>query len=157
MLAFIFLPIGMLGLHESLKEGKVERRSYRTLVLSIIAVGLSLPFFGIELFALHDISQTATAGTAAGLVDLQQSIRMGLGLYVFLLGLILVAVTGIMWIAVVWSSGILPKWSGFPLGMGLALIIPQFFTPPPVRIAHGLLLGAGCIWISWGILKQSKT
>jgi hypothetical protein len=32
---------------------------------------------------------------------------------------------------------------------GFALFLPQFFTPPAARIAHGVLLAAGCVWLAW--------
>jgi hypothetical protein len=35
--------------------------------------------------------------------------------------------------------------------IGLVLYLPQFFLPPPVRVAHGLLLAAGCLWLAIGL------
>jgi hypothetical protein len=32
---------------------------------------------------------------------------------------------------------------------GFALFLPQFFTPPAARIAHGVLVLAGCVWLAW--------
>jgi hypothetical protein len=31
------------------------------------------------------------------------------------------------------------------------LYLPQFFGPPPVRIAHGVLLAVGCLWLAAGL------
>jgi hypothetical protein len=32
---------------------------------------------------------------------------------------------------------------------GFALFLPQFFTPPAARIAHGVLMIVGCVWLAW--------
>jgi hypothetical protein len=45
----------------------------------------------------------------------------------------------------VWQSHVLPRTSGILFATGLALFLPQFFSPAPVRIAHGILLAAGSI------------
>ena len=29
------------------------------------------------------------------------------------------------------------------------LFLPQFFGPPALRIAHGVLLAAACVWLAW--------
>ena len=36
-------------------------------------------------------------------------------------------------------------------GIAVALYLPQFFGPPPVRMAHGVLLAAGCLWLAMGL------
>ncbi len=36
-------------------------------------------------------------------------------------------------------------------GAGAALYLPQFFGPPPVRMAHGVLLAVGCLWLAMGL------
>jgi hypothetical protein len=48
----------------------------------------------------------------------------------------------------VWRCGVLPRWSGVLLAAGFGLYIPQFFGPPAVRIGHGVLVGAGCLWLA---------
>jgi hypothetical protein len=48
----------------------------------------------------------------------------------------------------IWRSGVLPRSSGIPFAIGLALFIPQFSTPPAVRTGHGVLVAAGCRWIA---------
>ena len=49
----------------------------------------------------------------------------------------------------------LDKWSGIPLAAGFALFIPQFFTPQPVRVAHGLLVIVGCVVLAWSMLSRA--
>ena len=45
----------------------------------------------------------------------------------------------------VWRSNVLPRTSALLFATGLALYLPQFFGPAPVRIGHGILLAAGSI------------
>jgi hypothetical protein len=63
----------------------------------------------------------------------------------------------------VWRSGILPRTSAILFATGMALFLPQFFSPAAVRIAHGILLAAGsiilaaAIWASAGRLRAAAT
>jgi len=45
----------------------------------------------------------------------------------------------------VWRSHVLPRTSAILFATGMALFLPQFFGPAPVRIGHGILLAAGSI------------
>jgi hypothetical protein len=55
----------------------------------------------------------------------------------------------------VWRSGVLPGSSGLLFGVGFALFLPQFFTPAAVRIAHGVLVAAGSIWLALVLWRAS--
>lgn len=89
-------------------------------------------------------------------LGLADAIRFGpTQVVMFGAGLALLAAGGILAAAYVWRSGILPRWSGVPLGAGLVLFLPQFFTAPPVRIAHGLLVAAGCAWLAFGLWRAA--
>jgi hypothetical protein len=63
----------------------------------------------------------------------------------------------------VWRSDVLPRTSGILFAAGFALFLPQFFSPAPVRIAHGVLLAAGSIilaaalWTSAGRSPAATT
>jgi hypothetical protein len=43
-----------------------------------------------------------------------------------------------------------------PFALGFALFIPQFYTPAAVRIAHGVLVGAGCAWLAWALWRADR-
>jgi hypothetical protein len=45
----------------------------------------------------------------------------------------------------VWRSNVLPRTSAILFATGMALFLPQFFAPAPIRIGHGILLAAGSI------------
>ncbi|VVB90192.1 Uncharacterised protein [uncultured archaeon] len=73
------------------------------------------------------------------------SVRWEQGSVFILFGLIFLAVSTILFAAVIWASGILPRWSGVPLAIGFALYIPQYVSPQEIRVTHGILILAGCI------------
>src|SRR5215813_1615640 len=68
-----------------------------------------------------------------------------LGATIFAAGLLLLAAAAIMAAIAVWRSHVLPRTSAILFATGMALFLPQFFSPAPVRIAHGILLAAGSI------------
>jgi hypothetical protein len=40
------------------------------------------------------------------------------------------------------------NYGGVAFAAGFVLFLPQFFTPAPVRIAHGVLMLVGLIWLA---------
>ena len=74
----------------------------------------------------------------------------------FLIGLLLIAASAITAASAVWKSRVLPKWSGVPLALGFALYIPQFLGTQPLRVAHGLLVAAGCIWLAFALWHRVR-
>jgi hypothetical protein len=77
--------------------------------------------------------------------------RFGPAIYVFAVGLVLVGVGPILAAIAIWRSETLSRWSGLPFALGFALYIPQFFGSQPIRIAHGLLVTLGCLWVAWSM------
>jgi hypothetical protein len=57
----------------------------------------------------------------------------------------------------IWHSTVLPRRSGIPFALGMALFIPQFYAPAAVRIAHGVLVAAGLVWIVAGLWKSGSS
>jgi hypothetical protein len=155
MLAFILLTLALWGLHLLLQETAVERLAFWAMVITWIAIGLTLPFYGAEAFGLHAIGQAAVRQGSAALLTLANDIRTGPGLGLFLIGLILLGVGAIVAAVTVWRSRVLPRWSGIPFALGFALYIPQFFGTQPIRVAHGLLVAVGCLWIAAGMWLRS--
>jgi hypothetical protein len=155
MVAFTLLPVGMLGLHRPLEKTAAERSSFWALVLTMVGIGLTLPFYGGEAYGLHAIGQAAINQQNAALIDLAAVIRSGPGLIMFLTGLLVLAIGAIVAAVAIWKSGLFPKWSGIPYAIGIGLYIPQFFGSQPLRVAHGLLVAAGCLWIAVELWTQS--
>ena len=102
------------------------------------------------------IGQEALKQHTASLVGLVDAVRSGAGLVMLLAGLLLLAVAAITAAIALWRSGTYQKWSGVPLAAGIALYIPQFLGTQPVRVAHGLLVGIGCLWIAAGLWRQGQ-
>ena len=148
MIAFTLLPIGLLGLHGAMTGSKTERGAYSALVLGILGIGLTLPFYGGEANGLHAIGQEALRRQDAGLLSLAAVIRGAPGLYMFTVGLLLLGASAIVAAVALWQAEGLPQWSGVPFAAAMALYIPQFFGTQPLRVAHGVLLAIGCFWIA---------
>ena len=150
ILGFILLAIGCLGFYLRLRGAATERRALHALVLSWIGVGLTLPYYGAEVFGLHAVGQHAVAQDNPGLVKpLAHGIRWEAGIWFIIVGLVLLAAGVIVLATAIWRSGLVHRWAGVPLATGLALYIPQFTGPQAVRIAHALLMLAGCWWLAW--------
>ncbi len=155
MAGFILLTLGLLGLHIALQNTSVERLAFRALVVGLVGVGLTLPFYGGEAFGLHAIGQAAVWRNDATLIKVAETVRTGPQLVMFLIGLLLIGISAIMVAIAVWRSRVLAKWSGVPFALGFGLYIPQFFATQPIRVAHGLLVAGGCLWIAASSWQQS--
>jgi hypothetical protein len=155
VVGFILLVLGLLGLHIALQHTAAQRLAFLALVLSWIGIGLTLPYYGAELFGLHAIGQEAVRQHSAALLALANAVRFGPGFIVIVVGLGLLAVGTILVALAVWRSGTLSRWSGIPLALGFVLYLPQFLGTQPIRVAHGLLVALGCIWIAFGM--QTRT
>jgi len=144
MLGFILMPLGLLALRAALVATRAEPLALTATVVAWIGSGLVLPYYGAEDFGLHAIA--GSAGHRAGLLSLVHAVRyQPLAMTIFAAGLLLLAAAAIMAATAVWQSHVLPRTSGILFATGLALFLPQFFSPAPVRIAHGILLAAGSI------------
>lgn len=157
MVAFALLPLGLLGLHNTLQRTDVECDGYWAVVLSLVGTGLTLPFYGGEAYGLHAIGQQALIQGSAAVLSLATVVRSGPGLAMFIVGLLLLAIAAISAAITIWRSVTYPRWSGVPLAVGLTLYIPQFFGTQPLRIAHGLLVGIGCWWIAVAIWNRGTS
>lgn len=156
ILAFILLAIGQLGLYLSLQNTSAEKLALRCLVFAWIGIGLILPFYGAEVFALNAIGQEAIQQQSNDLMSLADKIRFGPGFFMIVAGLIILAVGLIQGAVTIWKSRMIPKWSGIPLAFGFLMYLPQYMGTQPIRIADGLVITIGCLWIATGLWRQSK-
>jgi len=156
MVAFTLVAVGLFGLYLALQEGVAERRAFWAFVLSVLGIGLTLPYYGGETYGLRAIGEEAIRQQNAALVSLAEVVRSGAGEIMFAVGLLLLAVGAIMAASAIWKSGALAKWSGVPFALGFALYIPQFFGTQPIRVAHGVLVAIGCLWIAAGMWRLSN-
>ncbi|MEH6795434.1 MAG: hypothetical protein V7694_14995 [Rhodococcus sp. (in: high G+C Gram-positive bacteria)] len=136
-----FIALGLLVLYTG-------RRSDLAVVSTWIGVGLVLPYYGAETFALHALGVEAAQTSNPGLIELADPIRYSLVQSVmFGLGLVLIAV-GLVVFA-------LRNRYAMVLAAGFVLFLPQFYTPPAVRIVHGLLIAVGAILAARSVAGRS--
>jgi hypothetical protein len=101
---------------------------------------LTLLYYGAETFALHALGGTVT--DSAALAALTQAIRMGpTQITVFGAGLVLMAAAAVV-------LAVRLRAVALPFAAGMVLFLPQFFAGPELRIAHGVLLGLGCVLLA---------
>lgn len=123
--------------------------------MSWVGVGLTLPYFGAEIFGPHAIGQRAVGEHDPALIEMVDAVRFNpAAITIFATGLVLLAVGAILAAAAIWRSGVLARWSGVPLAVGFVLFMPQFTAPPSIRIAHGVLVAIGCLRIALGLLRS---
>jgi hypothetical protein len=152
IVAFILLVLGVFGVYLLLQRTDRERWALIALVLCWIGVGLTLPFYGAEVFGLHAIGQAALKENDASLVSLAADVRGDPGIWFIITGLVLLGAGVVVFAVAVGGSGVFQKWSGVPLAIGFGLYLPQFMWAQPLRVAHGLLIAVGCLIIAWKLL-----
>jgi hypothetical protein len=148
MAAFLLLTLGLLGLHLRLQRTPLAHRSMRALITTWIGVGMTLPFYGAETFGLAAIGHAAYERGDPTLLAVAEAVRLGPGIALLMLGLLLVAVGSAMFAAAIWKTERRARWRGIPLTIGLVLYLPQFLATQPVRIAHGALMAFGCLLVA---------
>jgi len=147
VVGFILLPLGL----RALRAGRTA------VLLTYFGVGLTLPYYGAEVFGLHAIGVRSAADGTTALLGMVDTIRYNpAAMAMFGIGLVLIAAGTITTAVEVWRQAVLPKWSAIPFATGFALLIPQFFTPAPVRIAHGVLIAVGCAWLAVELWRTVK-
>jgi hypothetical protein len=136
---FLLVGFGLLALRD-----RLDRRPARAaLVLWWTGAALTLTYYGAETFALNALADRPDAAALA------EAVRMGpTQVAVFGAGLVLLAAA-----AVLTAVALRPGWTALPFAAGMVLFLPQFFAGPELRIAHGLLLGAGCLLLALGEAK----
>lgn len=140
VVGFILLPLGLIAVRAVTGRGATAGAAF---VVTWIGAGLVLPYYGAEVFALHAV------GRAGGPLTLVDAVRNGpVQITEFGVGLLLLAVGTVLAAVAVWRSGVLARWSAVPLAAGFVLFLPQFYAPPALRIAHGVLVAVGCFLLA---------
>ena len=156
MIGFILTPLGLLAVHHLVRDTGAERLAAIGVVVFWIGAGLTLPYFGAEDFGLHAIASYAAAGNPIDLLAVVEEFRFGaVAATMFLLGLLALGVGAVLWAIAIWRSEVLPRAAGVLAAVGFALFIPQFFAPAAIRIGHGVLLGAGLVWLGYAVWRAA--
>lgn len=155
MIGFILVPLALLALRGVLAGSRSERLALTAAITTWIGAGLTLPYYGAEDFGLHEIASSPDA-FRIDLLAVVEAVRMNpVAATTFVLGLLALGAGAVMAAMAVWRSGVLARHSAIPFAVGFALFIPQFWAPAAIRIAHGVLVGAGCAWLAWEIRKAA--
>jgi hypothetical protein len=151
MLGFILAALGVLALSSALAATPAAAQARAAVVVTWVGAGLTLPYYGAEDFGLHAVARTASAN----LLDMVEEARFTpVAVTMFGLGLLGLAVGAVLVALAVWRSGTLPRAAGLLYGLGFALFLPQFYGPPAVRIAHGVLMLAGCAGLAAALIRR---
>ncbi|GEL17910.1 hypothetical protein [Pseudonocardia asaccharolytica] len=146
---FVLVAFGLLALRDRLVSTPGGRLALAALGVWWVGAGMVLPFYGAEIFALHEIGERIRRTGDVGVFDLVEAVRTGpVQFTVFGLGLLLLAVAAVLAALAVGRSGALGRWSGVAFAVGFGLYLPQFFAAPGLRIAHGVLVCVGCVIIA---------
>jgi hypothetical protein len=156
MVGFILVALGLLGLWNAVRRTRAERLALAAVVTTWIGVGLTMSYYGAEDFGLNAIARKAAEGQVSDLLGLVEAVRFSpVPITTFGLGLLLLAAGAVLAAVAIWRSGVLARSSGILFAAGFVLLLPQFFTPPAVRIAHGVLVAAGSIWLAVALWRAS--
>lgn len=131
MIGFILVGLALLGLRDLVGTTPVA--------VMWAGAGLTLTYYGAEDFGLH--AAATTAGT--DLLAVAEATRYHpVAVTMFGAGLVALAVGAVLVALKVRGP------AAWVFAAGFVLFLPQFFTPAPVRIAHGVLMLAGLVWFA---------
>lgn len=139
MIGFILVPIALLDLRDRIGTAPA--------VIMWVGAGLTLPYYGAEDFGLH-----AAATNDGDLLAVAEAVRYHpLAVTMFAVGLLALAAG-----AVVVAVRVTEKLPAMVFAAGFVLFLPQFFTPAPVRIAHGVLMLVGLVWLAASVRTPKR-
>ncbi|HWK92495.1 MAG TPA: hypothetical protein VNR17_09545 [Luteimicrobium sp.] len=116
---------------------------------------LVLPYFGAEIFAIHELAGRAATAWDPTFLDAIEDVRLQpVAATMFASGLVLLAASGVL-LAVAWwaAQAGAARWAAVPLAAALVLFLPQFFAGEPVRVAHGLLAGLAAWLLAAAVVR----
>lgn len=152
MIGFILVPLGLLALHDALRGNGSAPLALAAAVTAWVGAGLTLPYYGAEDFGLHALAHAEVPD----LLAVVEEVRFNpVAATVFVVGLLALGVGAVLAAVAVARSGRLHRWSAVPFAAGFALFIPQFYLPPAARIAHGVLVAAGCVWLAVSLWRTA--
>ena len=144
---FMFMLFGLLALYGHLARTRASSWAAGGMILSVAAILLVLPIFGILILADTILSALYLAGhkelivgmipLSGGNFDSSLSSLLGIVLLIALLGAVAYGVA-------VWKSGSLPKWAGVLVALGFLLTLP---ISPLISWIGSACLVVGGVWL----------
>jgi len=154
--AIALWPFAAALLAHLLPAGRAARAA---VVTGGAGAALVLPYFGAEIFAIHELAGRATATWDPAFLDAITDIRLQpVAATMFGTGLLLLAASGVL-VAVAWwhAQDGARRWAAVPLAAALVLFLPQFFAGEPLRVAHGALAALGAWLLAGSVLRTPGT
>lgn len=123
----------------------------------LVGAALVLPYFGAESFGLHALGADALGGDLSALAMVDEVRYQPLAITMFGAGLAALAVSAVAF-ALAWShlGRGLRRWAAWPLAVLVALFLPQFFLPPPWRMAYGVAYLAAALLFARSLMSAGR-
>ena len=127
--------------------------TWATALAWVGAFGASL-LYGAEMFGIRTFAEASLRRGDASLLDEVQVLReQPVSVLLFGVGLLLIAAAGVLASIALFRARTRWAWTGVVFAAGLVLVLPQFFTPPAMRTAHGVLFGIGCLLVAFAVTR----
>jgi len=159
IVSLVLLLVGVQSLYSILADGSAGRWAFAGMILTIVGVGLFLPFAGIFAFVAPIAGTAYLKGDANAIKIIADSVAVSNSsafLFAGLAGLFSVFGSILFGIAI-WKSQRLPKWFGVPFFLAILL---SFLSAPLFSFILGflggvLLLTSG-VWIAANVLGSKN-
>ncbi len=151
IVSLVFLMFGFQALQTFLERSSVDRWAFAGMIISMIGLGLFLPFLGIFAFAAPVAGKLYLNGQvqAVSIISEATGTSNPTALTFGAISVLSSVLGAILFSVAIWRSGKLPKWSAF----AYAISAPLNWTPhyiPVLWLLGGLLLFAAGIGIARG-------
>lgn len=157
IVGLILIPLGYGAIRGFLDGTPQERTAFLAATIGYIGSGLTISYYGAEVYGLRAIGERAVADGDASLTDVGNDFRLDpTAMTVFAIGLLLIAVAAVLAAIAVWRSSALPRWSAVPLAALLVTMLPQYFLPHAARIAWGVLVAVAALWLAAALWRASR-
>ena len=158
IVGLILIPLGYGAIRGLLEDTPHERIAFLAATIGYIGSGLTISYYGAEVYGLKAIGQRAIADRDASLTDVGNDFRLDpTAMTVFAIGLLLIAIAAVLAAVAVWRSGSLPRWSAVPLAALLVTMLPQYFLPHGLRIVWGVLVAAAALWLASALWRVARS
>ena len=159
IVSLVLLLVGVQSLYSILTDGSAGRWAFAGMILTIVGVGLFLPFAGIFAFATPIAGRAYLNGDASAIKIIAESVAVSNSSAILFAGLAaLFSVIGsILFGIAIWQSQQLPKLSGVPffLAILLSFLSAPFFSFILGFLGRVLLLTSG-VWIAANVLGSKN-
>lgn len=157
MIGFVLLAFGLRALAGAPPPDWAGQPVRRAETRAWLAVALLLPYYGAEAYGLNVAGRFAVQSGSLQAVDAVLGFRLApVEAVTFAAGLLMLALVGARLVIGWWRAGGTARLGAVLAGGALLTYLPQFFTPMPVRIAHGVALGAGLVLIAVTLARRPR-